>query len=221
MRMYDPVYLALLRAACDRYGVHLIADEIAVGFGRTGRCSPASRPASAPDFLCLSKGLTGGYLPLSVVLTTDAVYQAFYDDDSSQRLPALALLHRQSAGLPRGARGARHLPRRRRDRAQPRARRAHGRRARAARRASARRRGAPDRHDRRGRDGARTGERASAYDWRERRGLRVYRHGLEHGALLRPIGNVVYFMPPYVIEPDEIDSLVGIARGGIRLATCD
>ena len=61
----------------------------------------------------------------------------------------------------------------------------------------------------------------AAFDWRERRGLRVYRHGLEHEALLRPIGNVVYFMPPYVITPGEIDALVLTARDGIVAATCD
>ena len=78
MRMYDPVYLSLLRAACDRYGVHLIADEIAVGFGRTGTMFACEQARIRPDFLCLSKGLTGGYLPLSVVLTSEAIYEAFY-----------------------------------------------------------------------------------------------------------------------------------------------
>ena len=68
---------------------------------------------------------------------------------------------------------------------------------------------------------ARGGQRAKPFDWQERRGLRVYRHGLEHEALLRPIGNVVYFMTPYVITPDEIDRLVMTARDGIEAATCD
>src|SRR5438094_10305292 len=80
MRMYDPVYLTLLREACDRHQVHLIADEIAVGFGRTGTLFACEQAGIRPDFMCLSKGLTGGYLPLSTVMTTDGVYAAFYDE---------------------------------------------------------------------------------------------------------------------------------------------
>src|SRR5450631_3226136 len=80
MRMYHAAYLTRLRAACSRHGVHLIADEIAVGFGRTGTMFACEQAGISPDFLCLSKGLTGGYLPLSVVVTTDDVYAAFYDD---------------------------------------------------------------------------------------------------------------------------------------------
>jgi adenosylmethionine-8-amino-7-oxononanoate aminotransferase len=68
---------------------------------------------------------------------------------------------------------------------------------------------------------SRDGDRSRPFPWQERRGLRVYQHGLRHEALLRPIGNVVYFMPPYVIEPDEIDQLVATARDGIEAATCD
>ena len=81
MAMYDAEYLRLARAICDRYNVHLIADEIAVGFGRTGTFFACEQASITPDFLCLSKGLSGGYLPLSVVMTRDKIYQAFYDDD--------------------------------------------------------------------------------------------------------------------------------------------
>jgi hypothetical protein len=80
MAMYDPEYLRLARALCDRYEVHLICDEIAVGCGRTGTFFAHEQAGIKPDFLCLSKGISGGYLPLSIVLTTDAVYAAFYDD---------------------------------------------------------------------------------------------------------------------------------------------
>jgi adenosylmethionine-8-amino-7-oxononanoate aminotransferase len=85
MAMHDPEYLRRVRALCDRFDVHLILDEIAVGFGRTGtmfaheQAAAGDRPCR-PDFLCLSKGISGGYLPLSVVLTTDKIYDAFYDD---------------------------------------------------------------------------------------------------------------------------------------------
>ena len=80
MAMYDAAYLTEARALCDRYRVHLIADEIMTGFGRTGTFFAHEQAEVVPDFLCLSKGITGGYLPLSVVMTTDAIYAAFYDD---------------------------------------------------------------------------------------------------------------------------------------------
>ncbi|MFA5082689.1 MAG: adenosylmethionine--8-amino-7-oxononanoate transaminase [Hydrogenophilaceae bacterium] len=88
MAMHHPAYLARLREVCDRHDVHLIADEIAVGFGRTGTmfaCEQAAgRVADIADFICLSKGITGGYLPLSAVLTRDEIYQAFYDDRTAR-----------------------------------------------------------------------------------------------------------------------------------------
>jgi adenosylmethionine-8-amino-7-oxononanoate aminotransferase len=91
MAMYDAAYLKRARELTARYDVHLIADEIMTGFGRTGTMFACEQAAIGPDFLCLSKGITGGYLPLSVVLTTDAIYAAFYDDD-----PARAFLHSHS-----------------------------------------------------------------------------------------------------------------------------
>ena len=219
MRMYDPVYLALLRDACDHYDVHLIADEIAVGFGRTGTLFACEQAGVTPDFLCLSKGLTGGYLPLSVVLTHDAIYDCFFDD--YHRLNAF--LHSHSyTGNPLGCRAAlatldlfrdgtaieknKHL-------------------AAAMHRATA----SIAEHPHVGEirqtgmilaiEMVRDKLNRIPYPWQERRGLEVYQYALSHGVLLRPLGNVVYFMPPYVIAPDEIDLLAAVALGGIDQAT--
>ena len=221
MRMYDPVYLELLRDACDRHGVHLIADEIAVGFGRTGTMFACEQAGIAPDFLCLSKGLTGGYLPLSVVLTGEQVYAAFYDEYSQLRAflhshsytgnplacaAALATLRifAEDGVLERNRALARHLGQRCAELGELR----HV--------AEVRQCGMIVAVEM-----SRDGDRHAPFPWQERRGLRVYRHALEREALLRPIGNTVYFMPPYVITPDEIDSLVATARSGIEAATCD
>lgn len=221
MRMYDPVYLRLLREACDKHRVHLIADEIAVGFGRTGTLFACEQAGIRPDFLCLSKGLTGGYLPLSTVLTTEPVYAAFYDEYAQLKAflhshsftgnplacaAALATLaiFREEQTLEHNRTLAAHLGARARElEAHPHV-------------AEVRQRGmivaaelAADKATRR------------PYPWQERRGLTVYRHALSRGVLLRPIGNVVYFMPPYVVTPGEIDLMVEVAREGIERATCD
>jgi adenosylmethionine---8-amino-7-oxononanoate aminotransferase len=221
MRMYDPRYLRLVRQACDRHQVHLIADEIAVGFGRTGTMFACEQAGISPDLMCLSKGLTAGYLPLSVVLAGESIYGAFYDE----YVKLNAFLHSHSfTGNPLGCAAAlatldifrdertlernrvlaTHLGGRARElEAHPHV-------------AEVRQRGmivaielVADK------------ARRQPYPWQERRGLRVYRHGLSRGVLLRPIGNVVYFMPPYVIAPDEIDLMVDVAREGIERATCD
>lgn len=221
MRMYDPIYLRLLRAACDRYDVHLIADEIAVGFGRTGTLFACEQAEIRPDFMCLSKGLTAGYLPLSVVLTTEPVYGAFYDEYTKLN----AFLHSHSfTGNPLACAAALESLRIFADD------RVLERNCVLATRMGAAALGLQDHphvaevrqhgmivaieliRDKATRD---------PYPWQERRGQIIHRHALERGVLLRPVGNTVYFMPPYVITPEEIDLMVTVATEGIELATCD
>lgn len=218
MRMYHPVYLELLRQACDRYQVHLIADEIAVGFGRTGTLFACEQAAITPDFMCLSKGLTGGYLPLSAVLTRNQIYAAFYDDYQSLKgflhshsytgnalacRAALASLDifRDDEVIAGNQLLAQHM-------------------AKQAERFQAHPHIAEVRQ---------TGmilalelvqdkARQIAYPWQQRRGLQVYQYALSKGVMLRPLGNVIYFMPPYVISPEEIDLMMDVAWQGIEQA---
>jgi adenosylmethionine-8-amino-7-oxononanoate aminotransferase len=219
MRMYHPIYLKLLREACDRYGVHLIHDEIAVGFGRTGTMFACEQAGIRPDFLCLSKALTGGYLPLAACLTTDTIYQAFYDDYTSLR----AFLHSHSyTGNPLACAAAlATLDIFEQDNV------IEANKQLAARMASATAHLVDHPHVAEVRQ---TGmalaiemvqDKASktAYPWQERRGLKVYQHALQRGALLRPLGSVVYFLPPYVITEEQIDFLAEVATEGIDLAT--
>ena len=221
MRMYDPVYLTLLREACDRHGVHLIADEIAVGFGRTGTLFACEQAGIRPDFMCLSKGLTGGYLPLSAVLTTEAIYAAFYDEYAKLN----AFLHSHSfTGNPLACAAAlATLAIFREDRTLERNRALAAHLGACARELEAHPHVAEVRQ--RGMIVAvelvADKARRTPYPWQERRGLSVYRQALARGVLLRPIGNVVYFMPPYVIAPEEIALMVDVAREGIERATCD
>jgi adenosylmethionine-8-amino-7-oxononanoate aminotransferase len=221
MRMYHPDYLSGLRALCDEFAVHFIADEIAVGFGRTGTLFACEQATVTPDFLCLSKGLTGGFMPLSAVLTTDRVYQAFYAEYAAGK----AFLHSHSyTGNPLACRAA--LATLQIFREQPVLARNRQLAAHLAKRLE------PLREHPQIADVRQTGLIAALelvahkpsrrpYPAAERRGLRVYRHGLEHGALLRPLGNVVYFMPPYVVDEAQIDLLVDVAIAGIAQATAD
>jgi len=221
MRMYHPIYLRLLREACTRHGVLLIADEIAVGFGRTGRMFASDWAGITPDLMCLSKGLTAGTLPLAVVMSTDEIYQAFYDDYSSYK----AFLHSHSfTGNPLACSTALAtlelfeqsdvLAANRRS---------------AAMMWAAMTELSSHRHviDIRQQgmilavELAKNPRKREEYPAAERRGLRVYQYGLEKGVLLRPLGNVVYLMPPYVITPEEIVTMCQTAIEGIDVATSD
>jgi adenosylmethionine-8-amino-7-oxononanoate aminotransferase len=218
MRMYHPDYLVGLRALCDEFSVHFIADEIAVGFGRTGSLFACEQAGVSPDFMCLSKGLTAGFLPLSVTLTTNDVYDAFYAEYNAGK----AFLHSHSyTGNPLACRVALETLAIFRD--EPVLDRNRNLAAHLAQRL------APLRDHPHVADVRQTGmiaavelvaDRATRrpFDSKERRGMRVYLHGLEHGVLLRPLGNVVYFMPPYVVTEQEIDLLIDTAIAGIERA---
>lgn len=219
MRMHDPLYLTLLREACTRHGVHLIADEIAVGFGRTGTLFACEQAGISPDFLCLSKGLTAGYMPMSVVLTGEAVYDAFYDEHT--KLNAFLHSHSYSGNPLACAAALASLDIFRDDDVLARNR------ALAARLGDAARSAFADHpHVAEVRQSGlilavefvRDRQTRASFAWQERRHLRIHRHGLERGVLLRPLGSVVYFMPPYVVTPDEIDLMVAVAREGLDLA---
>ncbi len=211
MAMHHPVYLQRARELCTRYQVHLIADEIAVGFGRTGTmfaCEQAAGKVSdIADFICLSKGITGGYLPLSAVLTSDPIYQAFYDERTVK-----GFLHSHSyTGNPLACSAAlatlgifaddavleknRDLADYIKTKAAPLAE-------------------LPIQHLRQqgmilAMDvvGAQPGF-----------AQRCYAEALKQGLLLRPIGNTVYLMPPYSISCEEVDYMITATHQAIRLA---
>jgi adenosylmethionine---8-amino-7-oxononanoate aminotransferase len=197
MAMHDAHYLRRARALCDRYEVHLVVDEIATGFGRTGTMFAHQQAGLRPDFICLSKGLTGGTLPLSAVLTTDSVYEAFYDDEAARGFlhshsytgnplacrAALATLEifEQQDVLARNAVLARAL-----DEAL-----------------------APLTRHARIRHARRLG---MIWAWDVETSLpdfsrRYHRHAMARGLLLRPIGRTIYAMPPYVLDGEAVQWL--------------
>ncbi|WP_179401088.1 adenosylmethionine--8-amino-7-oxononanoate transaminase [Burkholderia guangdongensis] len=195
--MHDPSYVRGLRALCDEFGVHLIADEIAVGCGRTGTFFACEQAGIWPDFLCLSKGISGGYLPLSLVLTRDDVFAAFYDDDTAR-----GFLHSHSyTGNPLACRAAlATLDLFARDDVLA----SNARKSAAMRDALAPLAAHPNvRHMReRGTlfafDVAFDGD--AARDASRTFSRRFFEHALEREVLLRPIGTTVYLMPPYIID---------------------
>lgn len=218
MRMYHPTYLSQARALCDAYGVHLIADEIAVGFGRTGTMFACEQAQISPDLLCLSKGITGGFMPLSAVLATDAIYQRFLAPSreraflhshsySGNPLACAAALEtlaifRDEDVLIRNKQTAAHMALL----AQPL--KLH-----------------PCVADVRQTgmilaiELAADGRGKTAFPSHDRRGQRAYRYALENGVLLRPLGDVVYWMPPYCIDFSELEQLAKVTLNAVHAAT--
>jgi adenosylmethionine---8-amino-7-oxononanoate aminotransferase len=202
MAMYDASYLTRLRALCDEFGIHLIGDEIAVGCGRTGTFFACEQAHVWPDFMCLSKGISGGYLPLSIVLTRDEIYAAFYDDSITR-----GFLHSHSyTGNPLACRAAlatlelferaNVLAENRRKSAllsealQPL--------AQHARVMNLRERGTIFAFD------------VDIDDKTFSR--RFFANALQRELLMRPIGNTVYMMPPYILSDDELRLLAQRTR---------
>ena len=198
MAMHDPEYLRQLRVLCDEFNVHLIADEIAVGCGRSGSFFACEQADIWPDFLCLSKGISGGYLPLSLVMTRDAIYRAFYHPDMAR-----GFLHSHSyTGNPLACRAAlatlaifdeddviaqnRQRAQRLADALAPIA--AH------PSVSHARQQGMIVAFD----------VKPAVKDGFARR---FFAAALEQELLLRPIGTTVYWMPPYVLTDEEIAAL--------------
>ncbi len=201
MHMYHPLFLKLAKELCEEYGIFFIADEIAVGFGRSGTMFACEQAGIMPDFLCLSKGLTGGYLPLSVVLTTDEVYRMFYCDYNEFK----AFLHSHSYtgnALACAAANATldifesedviaknriksdYLA----QKIAPFASLANVKEVR--------------------QQGMIAAIELQGYEPSQRVGLRINQEALRQGVFIRPLGNVIYFMPPYVITFEEIDKMV-------------
>lgn len=218
MGMYHPAYLRRAREICTQYQVHLIADEIAVGFGRTGKMFafehanainsqlPQDKKA-LPDFMCLSKGITGGYLPLSAVLTTDEIYAAFYDDSSakgflhshsytgnplacSAALATLAIFETDDVFASNQAKAAYLTTKMTAFYDYP--------------ITHVRHQGMITAFD------VKSNNPHFAHD--------CYAAALKYGLLIRPIGQTVYFMPPYVISESEIDWMLDASLRSIQAA---
>jgi adenosylmethionine-8-amino-7-oxononanoate aminotransferase len=215
MIVHPAGYLAGVRELTRRYDVLLVADEVAVGMGRTGRMFACEHEGVAPDFLCLAKGLTGGYMPMAATLTTDRVWQAFLGDYAESKSffhghtyggnplgAAVALatldvfdeeqtLQRMQA---KTARLAEHLARI----------------ARLDHVGDVRQRGLLA-----GIELVRDKATGEPYPWAEKRGIRVCQHARSEGVLLRPLGNVIVIMPPLAVTLDELDRIATAVEHGI------
>jgi adenosylmethionine---8-amino-7-oxononanoate aminotransferase len=216
MKMYPPLYLKKLQEACRANDVHSIYDEIAVGFRRTGSLFVCGEYELNPTFLCLSKGITSGYLPLAATLTEDEIYSAFYGDFSEMKLfihshsysanpLACAVANESLAMLTENDFQANLKPK-------IRALGEYGNQLKELKWCG---------------EFRQTGMIAAIelvadkktkqeFPFEQRVGYRIYQEGLKRGVLMRPMGDVIYFIPPLVISTDEIKTMIDTAYDCIR-----
>ncbi|MGL4450808.1 MAG: adenosylmethionine--8-amino-7-oxononanoate transaminase [Sarcina sp.] len=209
MKIYPPLYLKKLREACDKYEVHLIADEIAVGFGRTGKMFATQHAGISPDFMCLSKGITGGYMPMAVVMTTNEVYDCFYDDYNKYK----AFMHSHTySGNALGCAVAVEVLNIFRDENILEMINKKG------EILNAKLKEALLEHKNVGEirnigminaiELVTDKDTKESFDSKDRIGYQIYKKALDRGLLLRPLGNILYFNPPYVINEEDMDFMV-------------
>jgi len=209
MKIYSPIYLKKLRKLCNKYNVHLIADEIAVGFGRTGKMFACNHAKISPDFMCLSKGISAGYMPMSVVMTTDEIYNCFYGEYNERK--EFIHSHTYAGNAMACAIALESLKIFEEDNIIE----ANKEKGKLIRRLTLEK----------AKDSKHIGEVRSigmitaieivkdkstkeVYPWQMRVGYEIYKIALSKGLLLRPIGNVLYFIPPYVINEREIKFMI-------------
>ena len=213
MKIYPKEYLEKLRELTKKYNINLIADEIAVGFGRTGKFFGVDHPNITPDIMCVSKGLTGGYLPLSLAITTNEIYDVFYDDYEKLK----SFLHSHSySGNPLACSVAIETLNIFKDENT----------IEKLKHKSEYLKNSVEKHfenlDYVGEirsigmicavELVKDKKNKTSFNFKDRIGYQIYKIALENSLLLRPLGDVLYFMPPYVISDKEIDTMVEIAK---------
>ena len=212
MKVYPPLYLKKLRELCDKYNVHLIADEIATGYGRTGKMFAFDHAGVSPDIMCLSKGLTGGYMPMSVCVTTQKIYDAFYDDylkgkafmhshtyagnplACSAAIEVLNILKDEEI-IPKAVEKAKYFNKIIKEKFLP-----------LENVGEVRSIGLVNAIEI-----VKNKETKEPLDYTKRTGYQIYKKALEKGVILRPLGDVIYFNPPLIIEKDDMDFVTDIA----------
>ncbi len=208
MHMYNSEYIKEVKKLTEEYKIHLIFDEVATGFGRTGKMFASEYAEVSPDFMVLSKGLTGGYLPLSAVLLTDDIYREFYCDYGSGK----SFLHSHSyTGNPLACAVANasldifeneNIL----EIIQPK--------IKLLTELLEKFKNLKNVYNVR-QTGLIGAIELKNYKLEDRIGLKVYKYGLEHGVLLRPLGNIIYFMPPLSISESEIHEMVQVGFDAI------